>query len=45
MDVDAVSEVVIALARKFEAYSCGDLDVAKAKELAVKKTLEAELGA
>lgn len=42
---DTLAERVIHLARRFEAYSCGDLDVAKAKEIAVKKTLEAELGA
>lgn len=41
---DTLAERVIHLARRFEAYSCGDLDVAKAKEIAVKKSLEAELG-
>ena len=41
---DQMSERIIHLARKFEAYACGDLDVAKAKEMVVKKSLEAELG-
>lgn len=35
---------IIHLARQFEAYACGDLDVAKAKEMVTKKSLEAELG-
>jgi hypothetical protein len=32
-DYDAASDVIIALARKFEAYSCGDLDAAMAEQM------------
>lgn len=35
---DEVADRVIHMARKFEAYACGDLDVAKAKEMVVKKS-------
>lgn len=30
---DEAADIIIKLARKFEAYSCGDLDVERAKEL------------
>ena len=43
-DWDKTAELVIHVARKFEAYACGDLDVEMAKKMTVKKTLEAELG-
>lgn len=41
---DALAERVIHLARKFEAYACGDLDVAKAQEMVMSKAIEKELG-
>jgi hypothetical protein len=44
VQADETADLIIHVARRFEAYACGDLDVAKAKEIATKKTLEAELG-
>lgn len=32
-DYEAAAEVIIALARKFEAYSCGDLDAEMAEQM------------
>lgn len=50
-DDDAFANRVIAMARKFEAYSCGDLDremaegmINKAKKSAAKAAVETELG-
>jgi hypothetical protein len=42
--VDTMSFQVIELARKFEAYACGDLDMAEAKIKAAKKAVAEELG-
>lgn len=44
VDGDGIIEQVIYMARKFEAYACGDLDVARAKEIAAKRKVEEELG-
>jgi hypothetical protein len=33
LDLDNVSEIIVALARKFEAYATGDLDLAAAQTL------------
>lgn len=40
LDGERVAAEVIALARKFEAYACGDLDVERAREMAVAKELK-----
>lgn len=32
-DIDSYAEMIIAVARKFEAYSCGDLDAQAAEEM------------
>jgi hypothetical protein len=32
-DIDSYAEMIIAVARKFEAYSCGDLDAAQAEAM------------
>lgn len=32
-NIDAYADMIIAVARKFEAYSCGDLDAAQAEEM------------
>jgi hypothetical protein len=32
-DLDAYAETIVRIARKFEAYSCGDLDLAQAEEM------------
>ena len=37
---DTLADSVIRLARKFEAYACGDLDVERAKEMAIAKELK-----
>lgn len=39
---DTLADTVIRLARKFEAYACGDLDVERAKEMAIAKELKGE---
>jgi hypothetical protein len=44
IDQDKTTDAIIHIARQFEAYACGDLDVARAKEIAAKKKLEADLG-
>jgi hypothetical protein len=31
--VQAYADLIIEIARKFEAYSCGDLDAAQAEEM------------
>lgn len=41
--VETIASLTISLARKFEAYACGDLDVARAKEIAAKQAVEKEL--
>ena len=33
LEFDALAETIISMARKFEAYSCGDLDMAQAEEM------------
>lgn len=40
-DGKAIDEVVISLARKFEAYSCGDLDALQAAEISKAKRAKA----
>jgi hypothetical protein len=42
MGTDEAAEKVIALARMFEAYSCGDLDLAKAKAMSAMKAATAK---
>lgn len=44
-DRDAIAAAVIAMARKFEAYSCGDLDAEAAKAKLVNVALAEELDA
>lgn len=36
MNIDLYVDTIITVARKFEAYSCGDLDVAQAEEMVAK---------
>lgn len=43
VDMDKLADRIIHLARKFEAYACGDLDVAMAKEMVAKKKVEKDL--
>lgn len=38
MPISAIVDEIILLARKFEAYSCGDLDATRAKEITKAKT-------
>jgi hypothetical protein len=37
MNIDLYVDTIITVARKFEAYSCGDLDVAQAEEMVAKE--------
>lgn len=39
-ELDGFADTIIRLARKFEAYACGDLDVERAKEMAIAKELK-----
>lgn len=39
LPIDELADQCIALARKFEAYSCGDVDLASAKEKAASKAV------
>jgi hypothetical protein len=44
VDEDLLTNATIRIARKFEAYACGDLDMAEAKTKMAKKAVEEELG-
>lgn len=37
MNIDLYVDTIISVARKFEAYSCGDLDAAQAEEMVSKE--------
>jgi hypothetical protein len=37
MNIDLYVDTIITVARKFEAYSCGDLDAAQAEEMVSKE--------
>jgi len=37
MSINEYVDIIITFARKFEAYSCGDLDVAQAEEMVAKE--------